>query len=400
MAEATAPFFSSSEIATWIIAISILISTILSIMAFLGVSQSMQIRFLKSQIEGKLRILASYAEESKRSARKKLEEIGVRDPDDVVNVVVDYFVVEPVSIEPTDIIKRLERVLRTEEERIESIVSSKLVRDVSRDQLNNAVTLLAIANALNTLYKYVRHILLFGSKTKNVYLIAQLWALLPMYLYIAGAYHKALRAVYRGVPIGDAAGPLVAYRLMEELPLIEGPVEVAKDSIYTLHDFEGRFVYVVRAKGPGSTVGRPGVAVEEIVNKHLAGRKLSAIITVDAALKFEGEDSGSLAEGSGVAMGDPGPEKIRIERIATRLSIPLYAIAVKMSLEEAINTMSKSVLEGVEKAVEKTKKLILDTARPGEAVIVVGVGNSIGVGLPQSTETQEEGSQDDLGRQP
>jgi hypothetical protein len=400
MAEATAPFFSTSEIATWIIAISILISTILSIMAFLGVSQSMQIRFLKSQIEGKLRILASYAEESKRSARKKLEEIGVRDPDDVVNVVVDYFVVEPVSIEPTDIIKRLERVLRTEEERIESIVSSKLVRDISRDQLNNAVTLLAIANALNTLYKYVRHILLLGSKTKNVYLIAQLWALLPMYLYIAGAYHRALRAVYRGVPIGDAAGPLVAYRLMEELPLIEGPVEVAKDSIYTLHDFEGRLVYVVRAKGPGSTVGRPGVAVEEIVNKHLAGRKLSAIITVDAALKFEGEDSGSLAEGSGVAMGDPGPEKIRIERIATSLSIPLYAIAVKMSLEEAINAMSKSVLEGVENAVEKTKKLILDTARPGEAVIVVGVGNSIGVGLPPSIEMQEEGSQDGVGRQP
>ncbi|HIQ23535.1 MAG TPA: DUF1512 domain-containing protein [Pyrodictium delaneyi] len=375
----TMPFAgSSSDIATWIIAISILVSTVLSIMAFLGIAQGLQVRIWKNQIEAKLRLLKSYRDTARDEARKKLEKLGARDPDEVVNTVIEYFVIEPVSIEPTDIIKRLEKILRTEEERIEDIVARSLPQNVNDVEKKNIVTLLAIANALNTLYKFVRHVLLLGIKTKNAMLVAQLWMMMPFYMRIAKAYFDAIKTISKGIPIGDAAGPLVAYRLMKSLAVEAGPREITKDTIYTVHCFEERKVIIVKAYGPGSTVGRPGEAVEKIVNDELQGN-VAAIITVDAALKLEGEDTGSIAEGTGVAMGDPGPEKIRIERVAVARGAPLYAIAIKMSLEEAITAIKKEIVDGVEKAVERVKKLIIESTRPGDTVIVVGVGNTLGV---------------------
>ena len=369
------------DLATWIIAISILVSTVLSILAFLGVAQGMQLRVWRGQIEARLRVLEGYVDDVKDESKKLLGKLGVRDPERVVKRVIDYFVVEPVSIEPTDITRRLERVLRTEEERIERVVALA-VGGASKSPVvfRNAVTLLGIANALNLLYKFLRHLLLLGVKTKNAMLVAQLWMMLPFYLRIAKAYRDAAYTISKGMPIGDAAGPMVAYKLSKEFDTVRGPEEIAKDTVYSVHKYRGRIVYIVRAKGPGSTVGRPGEAVERLVREKLEGQ-LAAIITVDAALKFEGEDTGSVAEGSGVAMGDPGPEKIRIERIAVKYGIPLYAVAIKMGFEEAINAMKKEVVKGVEEALKETKDLIVENTQPGDAVIVVGVGNTIGVGL-------------------
>lgn len=381
MGSAANPLFGAggSNLATWIIAISILVSTILSIFAFLGVAQGFQLRVWKAQIESKLRILEGYRDEVRDDTRKKLEKLGARNVDEIISTVLDYFVISPVDIEPTDIVKRLERVLRTEEERIESLVRRNLPPGISDVRVQNVVTLLAIANALNMLYKYIRHILLTGLKTKNALLVAQLMMLLPFYMRIAKAYYEASKIIAKeGIPIGDAAGPLAAYRLMRSLPRVEGPIEAAKDTIYSVHMFEGRRLVIVKARGPGSTVGRPGEAVERIVER-LKPMNISAIITIDAALKMEGEPTGSVAEGTGVAMGDPGPEKIRIERIAVKYRIPLYAVAIKMGLEEAITAIKKETVEGVEKAVERAKSIILEETKPGDTVIVVGVGNTLGV---------------------
>ncbi len=371
----------SNELATWIIAISILVSTIISILAFFGVAQGIQLGIWKAQIESKLRILEGYVNEVREKARGMLREAGAREPDAVIARTIDYFVVEPVSIEPTDITKRLERVLRTEEEQIERVVRAALPPGVSEERLHNIVTVLGIANALNTLYKFLRHMLLLGIKTKNAMLVAQLWMMLPFYMRIAKAYRDATDTIEKGLPIGDAAGPLAAYRLAERLRTLTPSTEIVKDTVFSVHEYEGRRVYLVRARGPGSTVGRPGEAVERVI-REVVKEPLAAIVTIDAALKFEGEDTGLVAEGSGVAMGDPGPEKIRIERLAVSLGVPLHAIAIKMGFEEAITTMKKEVVDGVEKAIETALRVIREAAQPGEAVVVVGVGNTIGVGLP------------------
>jgi hypothetical protein len=127
-----------------------------------------------------------------------------------------------------------------------------------------------------------------------------------------------------------------------------------------------------------ATVGTPGEAVANIVEKY--NGKVSRIITVDAALRLESETTGTIAEGTGVAMGDPGPEKIAIERIAVRYGIPIDAVIVKMSMEEAITEMKKEIYQAVDKVVEMVKRIILERTKVGDTVILVGVGNTVGVG--------------------
>lgn len=152
---------------------------------------------------------------------------------------------------------------------------------------------------------------------------------------------------------------------------------VSKDTIAGSIEFEGRKIVVVKAEGPMATVGTPGEGVQNVIERE--GGRVSRIITVDAALKLEGEETGSVAEGMGVAMGDPGPEKIAIERVAVKYGIPIDAVIVKMSMEEAITEMRKEVYQAADKAIEYVKRIILERTKPGSTVVVVGVGNTAGI---------------------
>ena len=68
------------------------------------------------------------------------------------------------------------------------------------------------------------------------------------------------------------------------------------------------------------------------------------IIMIDAALKMEGEDSASVAQGFGAAIGGIGTEKFQIEDIATKNnSIPVFSIVIKQSVKEAITLMTKEI---------------------------------------------------------
>ena len=58
----------------------------------------------------------------------------------------------------------------------------------------------------------------------------------------------------------------------------------------------------------------------------------------------------------------------------------MRAVIVKMGLEEAILAMSEKLVKGVEKAVEMVKDVIRRETRPGDTVVVVGIGNTVGVG--------------------
>ncbi|MEM4414262.1 MAG: DUF1512 family protein, partial [Candidatus Caldarchaeum sp.] len=154
--------------------------------------------------------------------------------------------------------------------------------------------------------------------------------------------------------------------------------EIAKDTIVQEIELEGRRVYVVRAAGPGGTVGRPGEAVKQLVEKLPQNPKI--IITVDAALKLEGEESGKVAEGVGVAIGGPGVDKYKIEELAKSRNIPLYAFVVFESITEAITPMKESIARAADVVLARVKKLILDKVEGGEIAVVAGIGNTVGVG--------------------
>ncbi|MCY0883350.1 MAG: DUF1512 family protein, partial [Acidianus infernus] len=54
-------------------------------------------------------------------------------------------------------------------------------------------------------------------------------------------------------------------------------------------------------------------------------------------------------------------------------------VIVKMSMEEAITEMRKEVYEAADKVVNYVKNIILERTKPGDTVVLVGVGNTVGI---------------------
>ena len=100
---------------------------------------------------------------------------------------------------------------------------------------------------------------------------------------------------------------------------------------------------------------------------------------VDAALKLEGEQVGQVAEGVGAAIGGIGVEKFKIEAIASKYNIPLHAVIVKQSLNDAISVMRKEIFDSTDDAIDKITQIMLENTKTKDIVIVAGIGNSIGV---------------------
>ena len=100
---------------------------------------------------------------------------------------------------------------------------------------------------------------------------------------------------------------------------------------------------------------------------------------IDAALKLEGEKTGEVAEGIGAAIGGIGVDKFKIEEAATNSNLPVYAIVVKQSLVEAISLMTKEIAESVDTVHDIINRIIEERTKPNDKIIIVGVGNTIGV---------------------
>ena len=153
---------------------------------------------------------------------------------------------------------------------------------------------------MNFIYKVVDHYYKTAKRYKAFYLVIQLTMLLPLLKELTDTVNEAVSSFIKGIPIGDSAGPLVAYNVLSQCSAVKYYHDV-KDTVVAECDYQGRRVYVVKARGPGSTVGRLDEAVEYVFNTLKATPKY--IITVDAALRLEGEKTGEVAEGVGVAMG-------------------------------------------------------------------------------------------------
>ncbi len=340
---------------------------------FTDIPQKMQLWRYSSYIRKKIIQLTEIEDEGRRKVIKYLNRLNVENPRKVLEGFIDnFFVISPVDIEPTDIIRRLKHLIRSRDESVRRYVEEHLPH-ATLVQRQNAEVLLEISSVLTLINKIVKHYFQLGLKYNNWLLMMQLALELQQVVKLAKAYDDAMDSFMAGKPIGDGAGPLVAYYIKGNAK----PIRIAKETVYYVTDMDGRKVYVIKAEGPGSTVGWPGEAVEKLIEK--LGGAVSRIITVDAALKLESEKTGEVAYGVGAAIGDPGPEKIAIERTATKYGISLDAVVIKMSNEEAINAMTKQVFEGVKKAVEIVKRIIREKVPERGSVIVVGIGNTVGI---------------------
>jgi len=153
--------------------------------------------------------------------------------------------------------------------------------------------------------------------------------------------------------------------------------EVAEDMVAAEVTVEGRRVVVTRAKGPGGTVGKPGDAVAKLIEEY--DGKVSLIVMVDAGMKLEGEDSGYVVEGVGAAIGGVGVEKFKIEELATKYDVPVYAMIVRQSLKEVLSPMTDALIDSVDDVLKRLGRVIRERTKEGSTVLVVGVGNTIGI---------------------
>ncbi|BCU67155.1 hypothetical protein HS7_05920 [Sulfolobales archaeon HS-7] len=342
--------------------------------AFLpGLNQRAQMWFLLRDVESRLVVLEKYAKDARENTEKLLKEKGVSDPKPLTERLAELFTIEPVGVEPTDIINRMRLLYRTTEDKIVDLIQRSIpnVDTITRSKIEMSAE---VTNALNMFYKVVRHYMLTAKKLNNYLLLYQLQMIVPILVKQAEAYLKAQKVFEKGIPVGDAIGPLVASRLLMNA---DNKRTVSKDTIAGDVMFEGRKLIVVKAEGPKATVGTPGEAVAKVIEEQEG--KVKRIVTVDAMLRLEGEETGTVAEGTGVAMGDPGPEKIEIERVAAKYTIPIDAVVIKMGLDEAITAMRKEVYNAAEKALDLVREIIKERTNEGDTVVLVGVGNTGGV---------------------
>lgn len=292
------------------------------------------------------------------------------------NEVLDFFLISPVTLDPSGVLQRLEHLLDVRKRRLRGI-ANRIIPDAPIHLKRNLESALEAASAIHTVYKTAEHIYKVGVNTKSYIYLMQLKMLIPYLREIVISYYDALKAFRAGIPIGDSIGPIVAQRFFGS----EVTVDEKNDIVYSVSEFEDRYILALKAHGPGSEVGKPGEVIKKIIDE-LKG-DIQAVIMIDAALRLESEKTGDIAVGVGAAIGDPGPEKFKIENACTNYKIPLYAIIIKESYIEAVTPMNREIAEAADKAVEIVKKLIREEVPKEGKVIIAGIGNTVGVGNEQ-----------------
>jgi hypothetical protein len=345
-----------------------------SFFAFMVFGQQIQSRIALMQIDGAVRKLENMRNDAKTLTLKILRDIGKPkdDPTPRLNSLLEQFLIDPVSMDPAGIVRKFDHLLDVREAKFKSDIA-RIAPEATPPQVNNLENLVEAAWALNYMFKVVRHLYLLGKKTFSIFVIFQLQAFLPLIMLEAEAYQGATKAFAEGHPIGDGAGALVASKLMRGREM----KKVEKDMVAAETTVEGRRVIALKAEGPGGNVGKPGDAIRQVLEEN--NGKASMIIMVDAALKLEGEKTGEISEGIGAAIGGIGTERYKIEEEATKFGIPVYAIVIKQSIQEAVTTMKKEIAEAAEPVLERIKRLILERTKEGELILVAGIGNTAGI---------------------
>jgi len=342
---------------------------------FLFYGQRIQMYVMIREVEGSLYKLKYIRDEGRKTAIETIKEIGKpeTDPSARVDRYLEYFTISPQTMDPAGIVYKLDHILDVRDTRLKDEVKL-MAPAVDEVQTNNLENTLEAAMALNYIYKVVRHYYIQGKKTLSLYTIMQLQMILRLVMKEAEAYANALKAFAYGQPIGDGAGPLLAARLMHGYETRKVP----KDCVVATVPIEGRTAFIIKAEGPGGNVGKPGDAVKAVIDENKGN--IASVVMIDAGLKLEGEGVGEVAEGIGAAIGGPGVDQFKIEESIAQYHIPINAVIVKEDIGDAVSPMRKEISDAIDKAIERVKGVILERTKEGDKVIIVGVGNTIGIG--------------------
>ena len=345
---------------------------ILPLILFVFYGQRIQLIITSGDIKKKLAKLDQYRNDSRddliQYIKKNLTPKG--DPVEKIDRFFDYFTIMPVDIDPNGIVPKIHRLVRSREDTTRKQVKS-LFTEIDAMEITKIQTLLEIVTTLQLFHKIVRHLFLTAKKQNNYPLILPLQMMLPFIMEQADALRDAVPVLQQGQPIGDGIGPLVVGEMMLDTKKQKAEFE----TVYGESEFKDRKLILLKAEGPYATVGRPGEATEFLVSKF----KPNIIIMIDAALKFEGEESGTIAQGFGAAIGGIGTDRFKIEEIATKYNIPVFSIVIKQSVSDAITLMKKKIADQTDNIKNQVHEMITDNTSANQSVLVIGVGNTVGV---------------------
>jgi len=345
---------------------------ILPIILFVFYGQRIQLIITSGDIKKKLGQLEQFRNDS-RSALIEYIKKDLAVKDDItqkLDRIFDYFTIMPIDIDPNGIIPKIHRLIRSREDTTRKQIQL-LLSEIDTMEITKIQNLLEIVTYLQLLHRIVRHLFLTAKKQNNYPLILPLQMMLPFIMEQAEALKDAVPAFKLGQPIGDGIGPLVVGEMMLDTKKQKAEFE----TVYSESKFEGRKLILLKAEGPFATVGRPAEAAEFLVEKY----KPDIIVMIDAALKLEGEDSGTVSQGFGAAIGGIGTDRFKIEELATKFDIPIFSIVVKQSVKEAITLMKKEIANQTENVKSQVHEMITDNTVNGQIVLVIGVGNTLGV---------------------
>ncbi len=336
--------------------------------------QKIQLWMSLSDVSRSLNKLKLMKEKSRKEAIDFISSFGKSQENisEKIDQFLEYFTLLPVDLDPAGIVKKIEHIMNVRDDRVRAEIK-RLVSSATDTQASNIENLLEVATALNYIYKVVRHYYLLGKKTMSYIWVVQLQMVLPQVLEEAQALMGAIDAFKQSQPIGDGIGAMVVGKMMTE----KEKKVIAKDTVMSESEYKGRALYLIKAEGPGGNVGQPGNALTRLIEEM--GVKIDSIIMIDAALKLEGEKTGEIAEGVGAIIGGIGVDRFKIEEVASKHGIPLYAIAIKQSIIEAISVMKKEIAETIDKVIGIINRIIEEKTKEGDKVAIVGVGNTIGI---------------------
>lgn len=342
---------------------------IIPIIIFVFYGQRIQLQITSSEIKKGIKKLSLYKTDARTELLNYIQRTTKPDTKKIDRFL-DYFTIMPVDMDPNGIMNKIRHVVRSREDYTREHVKSLFV-DINDVELAKIQTLLEIAATLHMLHKIINHMFLTAKKQNNYPLILPLQMILPFVMEEAKALKKAISAFKLGQPVGDGIGPMVVGKMMLDIK----KETVSFQTVLGITEFDGRKLFLLKAKGPESTVGRLGDAVNTILEKNT----IDIIIMIDAALKMEGEDSATISHGFGAAIGGIGVERYQIEDTATKHNIPIFSIIIKQSVTEAITLMSKNIAFQADNVRTQVHEMINNNTKSGQTVLVIGVGNTIGV---------------------
>ncbi|OYT68059.1 MAG: hypothetical protein B6U65_00865, partial [Candidatus Wolframiiraptor sp. EX4484-121] len=227
-------------------------------------SQKIQLSYMLRDIEKKLLKLKYFRDEVRKRTIQHLNKYSDEniEVDEGVDRLLGSVVIEPVDKDPYGIMYKLEHIMNTWEETFENEVRA-LCPKADEKTVKTLTNLVDVARGLDYIYRVIRHYYLLGKKTSNIYIVLQVQMILPQVMEIAKAYRQASYAFAQGQPIGDGVGVLAVAKLVDGME--KKTYEIAKDTVVQEALWNGRRLLVLRAKGPGGAVGKPGEGVKKLI---------------------------------------------------------------------------------------------------------------------------------------